>query len=182
MWTISRDHVFTTGAIAASFLWCELMQPVDLMAALVSDRGFSEPEAAALLDASPSLQFSICYGARLDCRAVCEVSQLLRLTSVAERLSEWLTCCCSNKPDLSGTGCLALGSVHMNRVTCCCAGRRSWWCLTMARSRSRCMWGGRRSLGTVMRWRPGTLGLCTPKMAHGIPSRPASMVQLTAPV
>ena len=64
------------------------MQPVDLMAALVSDRGFSEPEAAALLDASPSLQFSICYGARLDCRAVCEVGQLLRLTSVAECLSD----------------------------------------------------------------------------------------------
>lgn len=55
------------------------MQPVDLMAALVSERGFSEPEAAALLDASPPLQFSICYGARWDCRAVCEVSMLLHL-------------------------------------------------------------------------------------------------------
>jgi hypothetical protein len=93
-----------TGAIAASFLWCELMQPVDLMAALVSDRGFSEPEATALLDASPSLQFSICYGARLDCRAVCEVGQLLQ---VCRSAPEWLGCCCCNLAGSSG-GCFAL--------------------------------------------------------------------------
>lgn len=65
------------GALASSFLWCELMQPVDLAAAL-SERGFTAGEAGALLDAAPPLQFSICYGARADCRAECEVSRLRR--------------------------------------------------------------------------------------------------------
>ena len=104
-----------TGAIAASFLWCELMQPVDLVAALVSDRGFSEPEAAALLDASPSLQFSICYGARLDCRAVCEVRQLLHFRSVPMMLG----CCCCNLAGSSGIGCLALCACgHIDMLMC----------------------------------------------------------------
>lgn len=74
----SSDATCTlTGAVASSFLWCELMQPIDLMAALSSERGFSVSEAAALLDASPPMQFSICYGGRTDCRVECEVSNCI---------------------------------------------------------------------------------------------------------
>lgn len=58
--------------MAASFDWCELMQPVDLVAELAA-RGFAKAEARQLLDAAPPLEFDVCIGGRCDCRARGEV-------------------------------------------------------------------------------------------------------------
>ena len=60
------------GAVASSFEWCELMQPVDLVAAL-QYCGFSRPQACQLLDAGLPLEFSLCFGARNGGGSKCEV-------------------------------------------------------------------------------------------------------------
>ena len=44
------------GAIASSFAWCEVVQEVDLVGALVRGRGWSQGEAEAWLDAGPFLE------------------------------------------------------------------------------------------------------------------------------
>lgn len=100
-----RTHA---GAIASSFLWCELMQPIDLMAALSDERGFTSVEAAALLDTSPPMQFSICYGARTDCRAECEVSGW-----VCVGLSQLCPTCCTMRPECGTCMARTLSNVRV---------------------------------------------------------------------
>ena len=54
------------GAIASSFAWCEVVQVVDLVAALVRGRGWEPAAAAAWLDAGPTLELGVWVGGRED--------------------------------------------------------------------------------------------------------------------
>ncbi|BDA48500.1 probable f-box only protein 6 [Coccomyxa sp. Obi] len=64
------------GALASSYQWCEVMQPVDLLLEL-QKRGMQREEAEQYLDGGPELTFAVWVGARRDCPSVAQVLVVL---------------------------------------------------------------------------------------------------------
>ena len=93
------------GAIAASFAWCEVVQEVDLVAALVRGRGWAEADAAAWLDAGPTLELSVWVGGRADCPGSLAAAGLVLLDA-----DEVLPPYGSAAVDWAGRGVAAWGS------------------------------------------------------------------------
>ncbi|EIE27682.1 hypothetical protein COCSUDRAFT_64332 [Coccomyxa subellipsoidea C-169] len=65
-----------TGALASSYQWCEVMQPVNILLEL-RRRGMETEEAEQYLDSGPEITFAVWYGGRFDCPSMAEVVVVL---------------------------------------------------------------------------------------------------------
>ncbi|CAL5223908.1 g6505 [Coccomyxa viridis] len=66
----------TAGALASSYLWCEVMQAVDVHMEL-QKRGMSHACAEAYLDGGPELTFAVWCGGRNDCASIAKIMVVL---------------------------------------------------------------------------------------------------------
>lgn len=98
-------------AIAPTRVWCEISQPVDLVREL-RNRGFSLPDALALLDAGQPMRFEVAFGQtgwstgnRLfyECEVIFVLddgSQPVPLADAATALGPTALACARRKPDM----------------------------------------------------------------------------------
>lgn len=147
----SASPASSSGAMASSYRWCQLVHVVDLVGELVR-RGLSEESAAAFLDSSPALRFFVHFASRRDCPSECLAKVWLAAAdstytpSSGEAVDE-----SANSPSTSAgilhswsTGCVHPGLGRWQRAECVMAGypqgvRRA---VVVLQGRDRRYWAG----------------------------------------
>jgi hypothetical protein len=140
------------GCIASSFAWCEAVQVVDLVGALVRGRGWTAAEAAAWLDAGPTLELTAWVGGRADCPGAQAAAGLVlldgeevlppygpRIDWAGRGLAAWAS---GDRTAPTGGWARLVGRVDAPRTGVATEGRGARRALVFLRGRDTAFWAG----------------------------------------